>query len=117
MEIFVEQPSRAPGDGREGNFRAGVDEAPQPGQKKIVGTPVETPEETRFSSFVCVAGKIPQAMKKRMDQDDVRAKAIDTRRENEIEMQSVNGAIPSAAGCVQKQPEQELQQMRSRHSR
>src|SRR5690242_16199383 len=54
-------------------------------------------------------------MKKRMDQDDVRAKATDTRRENEIEMQPVNDAIPSAAGCVQKQPEQELHQMRSRN--
>ena len=30
-------------------------------------------------------------------------------------MQSVNGAMPSAAGCVQKQPEQELHQMRSRN--
>src|SRR6266567_3640734 len=76
---------------------------------------METPKETCLASLVPLAGKIPQAMKKRVHYDNVGVHAIETRRENEIEAQSSNGAIPAAVGRVQKQPEPELKQVRSRN--
>jgi len=74
---------------------------------------MQTAKESGLNGRVCLTGsKFAQAMKERMDQDDVSIKAIDTKRQNKIEMRSVNSAIPTSKKRICGKPEEKLQEMR-----
>lgn len=63
------------------------------------------------------ASQFSEAMENNVDDHHIGIEAINSGREHEIEMESVDAAIPGAADGIQKQPEDEFRQVRARHGR
>jgi recombination DNA repair RAD52 pathway protein len=52
--------------------------------------------------FAFSVRKLPEAMKKGMNDDDVGVKTVDSKRKSEVEAKSVKEAVPRAIKRVQK---------------
>ena len=73
---------------------------------------MEAPEETRICSIgLPIAREFLEAAKERVNDDDICIQAVDARRKNEVETNSVDPAIPRPAGEIQKKPGKKLEEM------
>jgi len=118
VKILGQQSGSALGDGRERNFRVGVDAAFQGSQKRVVSAAMETPEKPRPGGFAfIISGKLLETMEKRVNDDHFGVEAINSGRKHEVETEPMNPAIPSAAKRIEKQPPEKFQQVGPRNGR
>src|SRR6266849_4766369 len=97
-EIIAEQRGGALGDSGERNFGVRINAALQASKKGVVGAamePAKKPGSWRIR--VVLARKFLEAMKKRVNDDNVGVQTVNSGRKNKIEPQSADPAIPRAA--------------------
>src|SRR6266852_1368125 len=111
-EIIAEQRGGALGDSGERNFGVRINAALQASKKGVVGAAMELPKKAgSWQRAVVLARKFLEAMKKRVNDDNVGVETVNSGRKNKIEPQSADPAIPRAAERIQEKPGDKLQEM------
>jgi len=102
----------------ERNFRIGVDAALQPGEEGIVGTPMELPEKPGSCRIdTCFPSDLPETVEEHVDNDNIGVQTVNSRRNDEVELKSMNPAAPRAHNPIQKKPGKKLQKVGTRDGR
>src|SRR5215467_7795162 len=78
---------------------------------------MQTPGKSRHREWYFGSSQFAQAMKEHMHEDHVCVEAVDSRGENQIEMQIVDCLIPEAGNHIQNQPQEKPEKVRARNRR
>jgi len=63
------------------------------------------------------ACQLLKTLEERVNEDDVRVQAVDSRRKNKVEPQSMDHAIPGTAERIQEEPGDKLEEVGAGHGR
>jgi hypothetical protein len=112
VKIIAKERGSALGDGDERDFGVRIDMALPCCKKGVVGAAVELPKKAgAWRGAALFARQFPETMEEHVNEDDVGVQTVDSGRENKVEPQSVDHAIPRTTERIQEKPGDELQEV------